>query len=932
MKRIYLIAIVFVFASISYAQKIELDHDVYDSWKSLEEVKLSNDGRFTSYQINPQKGDGKLLVFDNKNKALLKKFDRANSQKFSAHGDFITFKVKPQEDSIRKLKIAKEKKENYPKDSLYVYSILNDTVWKFPRVKSYQIASDDNEMLCFLHDKEEEKKEEKETKDSVNSETESTDSIKKNTKKLEGTKLVLFDLKKRIITEYENVLEYVLSDNGKYLLYKNEIPDSIDSVYLYLVNTITMENYCVLKESAYAKGLSFDKYGTQFSYFYSSDTAKEKNWVIKIGETESRRVVDISAEDIEAMPIGWKISENYKLSFTEDGKKLYFGTSFVLPEINNDSLPDDEIAKLDIWSWHDDRIMSHQLKSLEDDKKKTFACVYDLNSNSAIQIADSSMDVVRLKTRGQHDLVLGYTQIPYLDRIQWSMETFRDYYIVNTLSGKRTLFAKDFSGSVSLSPGGNFAALYNKTDSAWYFYDVKRKISYRVDYDESARFYNDEQQLPMPLSHFGIAGWLKNDRAILVYDEYDIWQFNCGKDGESKNLTNGFGAANNIELRYVKTDSELDYIDEESRILIKGFNKKNKNQSLYNLNLKTGELTLLVNIPYNISNIQKSKENEVFLFAKSDYTTYPDLYLVNDLQDWGNSYKISDANPQMQNYKWGSVEQYQWIDFNGDTVSGLLYKPEDFNPANKYPMIIYFYEKYSDRLHTHYTPRPSRSVISFPLFVSKGYLIFIPDIHYNTGQPGKDAYNSIVSGAYSLIEKGFVDKDKIGLQGQSWGGYQVAYLVTQTDLFACAMAGAPVSNMTSAYGGIRMESGHSRMMQYEQGQSRIGGTLWDNLPQYIENSPLFYADKVNTPLLIMHNDGDGAVPFSQGIELFLALKRLEKPVWLLNYNGEEHNLKERANCVDISKRETDFFDYFLIEKGNPQWIIDGMPAILKGMR
>ncbi|MBN2778395.1 MAG: S9 family peptidase [Bacteroidales bacterium] len=932
MKKLFILISLFSVYINVFSQKIELDHDVYDSWKSLEEVKLSNDGRYTSYQVNPQKGDGKLIIFDNEQKANLKEFDRAYSQNFSSMGDFIVFKVKPQEDSIRKLKIANEKKENFPKDSLYVYSISQDTIWKFPRVKSYQIAAEEIDILCFVHEKEQEKKDDKESSDSLNNETENSDSIKIQSKKLEGTKLVLFNLKKGIISEYDNVVEYLLSENGQFLLYKNEIPDSVDSVYVHLVNTITMENYCVMKENAYAKGLSFDKFGTQFSFYFSSDTAKEKIWSIKIVDTDSRRVIDILSEKIMALPHGWKISENYKLSFTEDGKKLYFGTSFVLPVINNDSIPDDEIAKLDIWSWHDDRIMSHQLKSLDDDKKKTFACVFEINSNSAIQIADSLMDIVNLRTKSQHDLVLGYTQIPYLDRIQWSMETFRDYYIVNTINGKRTLFAKDFSGSVSLSPGGNFAALYNKSDSAWYFYDVKRKITYPVAHVEDVVFYNDEQELPMPLSHFGIAGWLKNDRAILVYDEFDIWQFNCGKDGESKNLTNGFGAANSIELRYVKTDSELDYIDDESQILIKGFNKKNKNQSLYYLNLKNGELTLLVNIPYNISNIKKSKENEVFLFAKSDYTTYPDLYLVNDLQNWGNSYKISDANPQMQNYKWGSVEPYEWIDFNGDTVSGLLYKPEDFNPANKYPMIIYFYEKYSDRLHTHYTPRPSRSVISFPLFVSKGYLIFIPDINYTIGQPGKDAYNSIVSGAYSLIEKGFVDKDKIGLQGQSWGGYQVAYLVTQTDLFACAMAGAPVSNMTSAYGGIRMESGHSRMMQYEQGQSRIGGTLWDNLPQYIGNSPVFYADKVNTPLLIMHNDGDGAVPFSQGVELFLALKRLEKPVWLLNYNGEEHNLMERANCVDISKRETDFFDYFLMGKGKPQWITDGMPAIFKGMR
>src|SRR5690606_5442045 len=151
-----------------------------------------------------------------------------------------------------------------------------------------------------------------------------------------------------------------------------------------------------------------------------------------------------------------------------------------------------------------------------------------------------------------------------------------------------------------------------------------------------------------------------------------------------------------------------------------------------------------------------------------------------------------------------------------------------FDSSKSYPAIIYFYEKYSDRLHQYYIPRHSASTINPTHYASNGYVVFISDITYKIGHPGKSAYDAIMGAADFLEETGFVNPDKIGIQGQSWGGYQVAYLVTQTNRFACGMAGAAVTNMTSAYGGIRWGSGYSRMFQYEETQSRIGGNLWEN--------------------------------------------------------------------------------------------------------
>ena len=248
-------------------------------------------------------------------------------------------------------------------------------------------------------------------------------------------------------------------------------------------------------------------------------------------------------------------------------------------------------------------------------------------------------------------------------------------------------------------------------------------------------------------------------------------------------------------------------------------------------------------------------------------------------------------------------------------------------------MMIYFYEKRSETLYNHIDPRPSRSTVNLAFYCSRGYVVFVPDIVYKVGHPGESAYNCIVSGAKAMCSQfNFIDSTRMAIQGQSWGGYQTAYLVTRTNMFCAAGAGAPVSNMTSAYGGIRWGSGVCRQMQYEHGQSRIGATLWDKggLDLYLENSPLFGANRVETPLLIMHNDNDGAVPWYQGIEYFMALRRLGKPVWMLQYNHEEHNLVERRNCKDLSIRLQQFFDYYMKGAPEPAWMKYGVPATRKG--
>jgi len=256
-----------------------------------------------------------------------------------------------------------------------------------------------------------------------------------------------------------------------------------------------------------------------------------------------------------------------------------------------------------------------------------------------------------------------------------------------------------------------------------------------------------------------------------------------------------------------------------------------------------------------------------------------------------------------------------------------LIKPDNFSSEKKYPLMVYIYETLHQGLHRFQDPSPG-TTINNPYYVSNGYILWMPDIEYGTGYPGRDALKCVLPGIHMLIREGYIDPKAIGIAGHSWGGYQIAYMVTQTDIFAAAESGAPVSNMVSAYNGIRWGSGMVRQFQYERTQSRLGASLWEVPLRYIENSPIFWADKVQTPILILHNDEDGAVPWYQGIEYIMALRRLKKEAYMFNYIGEGHGIskRKRVNQKDWTQRMAEFFDYHLKGKPAPNWMKEGILA------
>jgi len=379
----------------------------------------------------------------------------------------------------------------------------------------------------------------------------------------------------------------------------------------------------------------------------------------------------------------------------------------------------------------------------------------------------------------------------------------------------------------------------------------------------------------------------------------------------------------------VRLDPDLDHVPTEDDVLLSAFDLRSKAAGYYRDRFSGQEQPRrLAWDDVAFGSLRKAEHADRLLFTKQTFEDFPNLWIADD--DFSDMKRVSDANPQQADVRWGTAELVEWTSNDGIPLQGILYKPEGFDPAKKYPMMVYFYERNSQGLHRYVVPAAGGSSINYSFYVSRGYLLFVPDIPYRIGYPGESAIDAVVPGVLAVADQGFVDRERIGVQGHSWGGYQIAYMVTRTDIFAAAEAGAPVANMVSAYGGIRWGSGMSRAFQYERTQSRIGGSLWEMPLRYIENSPIFTADKINTPLLMMHNDGDTAVPWYQGIELFSGLRRLHKPVWMLNYNGEPHGLRKQQNRKDWAVRMQQFFDHYLKDAPAPVWMEQGVPAVLKG--
>ncbi|MBI5706617.1 MAG: prolyl oligopeptidase family serine peptidase [Armatimonadetes bacterium] len=952
---------VFVLAlgqSVGWQQaKKPLDHSVYDGWKSVRLPALSRDGQWLAFGVFPQVGDGVLYVKSTGGESE-KQIARGSGQRFTKDGRFLLFTILPAKADVDQAKKDKKAPKDQPKNALGILELSTGKQTTLERVKAWKMATDDAGFIAYQLEepptppaKPDEKKPEAggeakpPTQTPPAKQTEAAKPAepikqgepakpKKPEKKKDhpaGSELIVRNLATGEETKIADVVDYQFSEDGSTLVTTiSSKTGETDGVVVH--NLQKKDSVTAMKGMGHYTLVTLSKKGGKVAFLSDRDdyAADQPSYSVYLWAPHMKDAEQKVKEGNPAIQKGFWIPNRGSLRFSESGNRLFFPVA-PKPEPEPKDKPaatDEEKAELDIWSWRDAPLMPVQLLRMAADRNKTYDALIFLDNGSIRQIEDEKSDSVTVGSKGDSDLGVTNSDDPYGVSASWDPGVV-DSYLVNVRTGTKTQVRKGAKNGISLSPDSRYAVWFDGEAKAWFARDVRsgRVVNVTKDVPQPVHDVDDDHpDLPGPQ---GLGGWLKGDEGVLVYDQYDIWL--CDPSGSRKPVcvTDGYGRNWEITLRVIDTNPDEDFLAPNAQLLLNGFDQRTKASGFLKDSLGVEERPVkLLWGKYAFTFSGKAKNANNVVYSRQTFSEYPDIW-TSDLT-FANGKRMSDANPQQKEYNWATSELVSWTSLDGIPLQGLLIKPEDFDPTKKYPMIVYFYERDSQNLFRYRSPSPSASTINPTMFASNGYLVFIPDIPYKIGYPGESCVNAVLPGVTNLLDRTYVDPKRIGVQGQSWGGYQIAYLVTRTNLFAAAGAGAAVSNMFSAYGGIRWGSGLVRQMQYEHGQSRIGGTPWEKPLRYMENSPIFWVDKVTTPLLLMNNDKDGAVPWYQGIEFFTALRRLSKPVWMLVYNNEDHNLTMRKNQKDLSVRLQQFFDHYLKGAPAPVWMAEGVPAVKKG--
>jgi dipeptidyl aminopeptidase/acylaminoacyl peptidase len=906
--------------------KRPVGYDAYDGWRSIQGTKIARDGSWLVYALVPQDGDGELVARNLKTGGEFR-HPRGKDPVFSADGRFVVFTIAPPKAEVDKAKKAKKKPEDQPKGGLGIMNLANGQVATAERVKNFKVPEEGGTFIAYLLEPPVKKAEAKPAEEKKETEVKPEDEKegkKKEKKKEPGTDLIIRDLPTGTQSVVGEVTEYSWTKDGTLLAYavSSKTP-AIDGALVRKAGEAASRP--LLTGQGNYKGLAFDEKGMRLGFVsdrddYKSEASPYKLFLWNTGNEGAGEIVPAGG----GLSTGSAVSENGKLEFSKDGKMLFFGTA-AAPKAEPKDAPDP--IKVDIWNYRDADLQPMQKVRLEDEKKRSYRAVYHLKEKRFVQLASKDMPSITTVDAGVR--ALGVSDVPYRPLVSWDTD-YSDYYLVNLQDGSRRKMIEKQHYGASLSPGGGFILYFDDADGAWHAIRTEDGKATNLTGKLGVSFREEEWDTPDQPRPYGSAGWTEGDKTVLLYDRYDIWEAQPDGSAAPRMITGGAGRSKGIVFRYQKLDPEEKAISPSRAMLLHATDDKTKATGYFRA---AGEANAqpvpLVMLDKAVGNLLKPKNAETLVFTLSRFEEFPDLWVSDG--NFSGMKKISGANPQQADYVWGRSELIEYRNVDGKALRAILTKPENFNPAKKYPLIVYIYEKLTNGLHRYIPPAPGTS-ICIPRYVSNGYIVLQPDIVYQTGYPGESALKCVLPAVQRVVDMGFVDTERIGIQGHSWGGYQISYMITRTNVFRAVEAGASVVNMISAYGGIRWGTGMSRAFQYEKSQSRIGAPPWQRPLQFIENSPLFWVEKVNTPYLTIANDEDDAVPWYQGIEFFTALRHLGKEAYMFNYNGEKHGLRERENQKHWTVHLDEFFDHHLLGRPAPEWMEKGVPYMERGKR
>lgn len=952
------------------APKKALTQADWDKWKSINAPALSNDGKWAVYTLVPQVGDGELVIRSTTSsteyhvpRGFLGRPNNipgglrgpaggtgeeapvaptASPALITADNKYVIVSTQPSQADVEKMGRNPGAAAN--RQSLVIVSLADGKTTTIAGARNARLAKDNGTWLAYTAEGD---------SASGNGAAPTAPAAPNaggrggrggrgggasGNRRQFGSTLVLRNLATGAEEKLNDVLGYAFDDSAKVLAYAVVSRDSTkDGAYLRTVATAATTT--LLSGRGDYRTPVFDRTQTQLLFLSNKDEFGRPGARFSLYEAPVSGGAAQVLVTPSQVPTGLHIADAGPLAFTRSGTAITFNVA--PPAI--DSVPSDSLvgkAVFDLWHYKDKVLQPTQRLNAQRDRNPSFAAIYFPATKKLVQLANDSIPQVNVSEDGR--IAIANSRERYMIEQMWG-DGGTDVYVIDPATNSRKLIAEKINGNATLSPDAKFVAYYNKKN--WYAYNTATSKIVNLTKGVKDHFDNELDDHPAEPPAWGLANWTKGDESVLIYDRFDIWQFDPNGVKAPVVVTDSVGRKSHIQFRLAENGggrggrgggggrggaaagAEDRALDPNGVIELRAVDQETMASGFYRDQLgqkKAPEKIVMSNVAYGP--VIKAANADVYMTTKSTFVDFPNLWVGPSLT---NLAQISDANPQQKDYKWGTAELVRWTSADGKPLKGIVYKPEDFDPKKKYPMVSYYYEILSNGLYSYVAPN-GRNVINPTHYVSNGYVVFEPDILYSTGHPGMSAYNSIVPGVKAVMAKGGIDEKHLGLQGQSWGGYQTAFVITKTHMFAAAMAGAPVANMTSAYGGIRWGTGISRAGQYESGQSRIGKPLVDAPELYLENSPLFHLRNVTTPLFIMNNDADDAVPWYQGIEFFVGMRRLGKEVYFIDYNNDVHNPASRANQKDIAMRMQQFFDNKLMGKPAPDWMVHGIPYVAKG--
>ncbi len=958
--------------------KRPLKHSDFDTWRTIGTPMVSRDGHWLAYSFMPLDADGDLVVrelatgreqrvplgtlpppaippADENTNPEAPPTPRSIRILITSDNRFVVANTHPPKADVVAARKAKKKPEEMPKDGIVIINLATGEATRIADVKSFSVPAKGGSWLAYLKEaKPEEKKpaaadekpiEPGDSDDRADDEfdqqrggaarggaaTTSTSAVK-----VYGTDLVLRDLAASSQRVFSNAVDYTFARDGKNLLFTvSAKTETENGLYAVTPNAAAAPAVLLAGKGKYSK-LTWNRDQTNLAFVSDRDDAaarapKFKPYLWTRGGGAAAEVV---ASD-RAGPVGDLVpSDKGALAFSRDGKKLYLPTALP-PKAHRPASAapaDEDRVSADLWRWNDDYVQPMQKVRAAAERNRTYRAEFDFATKHYTQLADPTLPQVSVSDDGTR--VIGIDDRAYRQKSDFAGR-FADYYLVDVTTGARKPVLKQqrnesgAGGAVQWSPDGKWAAYFQ--DKHWHALNTATGEELNLTAKVKTGFWNEQDDRPEPPTAYGAAGWTKDSASFLAYDRFDVWQlFPGGRAG--KNLTAGTGRAQKIALRVqriepVEEDDEERGLDPAKPLVLRGESEETRATGFFRTTFSaSGAPEKLLWGDKSFRYAGRALEADVLLVTVSRFDTFPDVHTTNS--SFAAPAKVSDGAAQQLAFLWGRGELVPFQNADGVALQAALYKPANFDPKKKYPLIVYLYERLSQNVNSFVNPTPSHN-INFALYTSNGYCVLTPDIVYTTGQPGQSALKCVLPALDAVVKQGFVDEKAVGIQGHSWGGYQIAYMLTKTNRFVAAEAGAPVGNMTSAYSGIRWGSGQVRQIQYELGQSRIGKTLQEAPELYLENSAIFHIKDVHTPVLILSNDNDDAVPWYQGIEYFLALRHYDKPAWLFSYNGEFHGLRRRADQRDYALRLRQFFDHFLTGAPAPAWMEKGIPYLEK---